>query len=301
MLGTTIHCEDRARFVTGRLSPAGAAPVSGEYPLVVAIHGGTYTADYFDIAGCSLMRRAAALGIPLFAVNRPGYLDSLPREKSDGSIDTNARILNDALQALWEQHGGKARGIFLIGHSIGGAIAIRMAASPKPWPLLGIAISGVGLREPDPILEHWKSLPPGDVIEIPPQPKDALMYGPAGSFRVEAQLAAHRADHPMPRQELLDIAFEWPRLLDESAPKIHVPVHYRQPEFDHLWVVDEGEVQGFGRRFVNAPVVDAKVLQGAGHCIDFHRLGAAFQLEQLAFALACSVKAGETGPASQAP
>jgi len=94
----------------------------------------------------------------------------------------------------------------------------------------------------------------------------------------------------MPRQELLDIAFEWSRLLEKSAPTIDVPVHYRQPQFDNLWVVDESEVHNFARHFVKAPVVDARMMQGVGHCIDFHRLGAAFQLEQLAFALACSVR-----------
>jgi len=283
-----LYCADRERFVTGRYLPAGATPAAADYPLVVAIHGGTYTADYFDIEGCSLLARASALGMPIFAVNRPGYADSLPRQKTDGSIHSNAEILNDALAQLWELHGGQARGIFLIGHSIGGAIAIRMAALRKRWPLLGLSISGVGLREPDAVLEQWKSLPPADPIEIPAQAKDALMYGPAGSFLPEAQQAAHRSDHAMPRQELLDIAFEWQRLLDESAPQLEVPVHYRQPEFDHLWVVDDQEVLGFAQRFVRAPVIDAKVLKGAGHCIDFHRLGAAFQLEQLAFALACS-------------
>ena len=149
MLDITVRCADKTRFISGRFSPAGAAPAGAEYPLVVAIHGGTYTADYFDIEGCSLMARAAALGLPIFAVNRPGYRDSLPKEKTDGSIHSNAEILNDALSELWELHGQQARGIFLIGHSIGGAIAIRMAALPKSWPLLGLSISGVGLREPD--------------------------------------------------------------------------------------------------------------------------------------------------------
>lgn len=290
MFNLKLYCADRERFVTGRYVPADTRPTAADYPLVVVIHGGTYTADYFDIQGCSLLARASALGLPVFAVNRPGYADSLPREQTDGSIQANAEILNDALSQLWEEHGGQARGIFLIGHSIGGAIAIRMAALQKSWPLLGVSVSGVGLREPDPVLEQWKSLPPVEVIEIPPQAKDALMYGPAGSFLPEAQQAAHSSDHPMPRRELLDIAFEWHRLLEASAPQIEVPVHYRQPEFDHLWVVDDEEVQGFAQRFVRAPVVDAKVLKGAGHCIDFHRLGAAFQLEQLAFALACSVR-----------
>ncbi|WP_133254431.1 hypothetical protein [Paraburkholderia unamae] len=57
-------------------------------------------------------------------------------------------------------------------------------------------------------IEQWRALPPDELIVIPPEPKDQLMYGPAGAYLPEAQRAAHRADHPMPRQELLDIAFE---------------------------------------------------------------------------------------------
>ncbi|AYQ39595.1 hypothetical protein BLA9940_01885 [Burkholderia aenigmatica] len=289
VINLTVRGKDGADFVTGSFHAASADTAPDDYPLVVAIHGGTYTGDYFQVDGYSLAARAAALGIPLFALNRPGYADSVHKENLDCSIMSNAEILNDVLSDLWETRRGNARGIFLIGHSIGGAIAIQMAALGKSWPLLGLSISGVGMREPEPVLEQWQSLPPDELIVIPPEPKDQLMYGPAGTWLPDGQRAAHRADHPMPRQELLDIAFEWPRLLRDAAPRVDVPVHYRQPEFDNLWVVDEAEVQDFASRFVNSPWVDAQVFKGAGHNIDFHRLGGAFQLQQLAFALACSV------------
>ncbi|WP_116610180.1 hypothetical protein [Paraburkholderia unamae] len=55
--------------------------------------------------------------------------------------------------------------------------------------------------------------------------------------------------------------------------------------------MNEAEVRDFASRFVNSPRVDAQVFKGAGHSIDFHRLGGAFQLQQLAFALTCSVGA----------
>jgi pimeloyl-ACP methyl ester carboxylesterase len=290
MINLTVRGRDGADFVTGRFQPAPAVPVAEDYPLIVAIHGGTYTDDYFHVEGCSLAARAAALGMPIFTVNRPGYADSVSKEKLDCSIVSNAVLLNDVLSGLWETRRGNARGIFLIGHSIGGAIAVQMAALDKSWPLLGIAISGVGMREPEHVLEQWRSLPPDELIVIPPEAKDQLMYGPAQTWVPAAQRAAHRADHPMPRQELLDIAFEWPRLFQEAAPRVDVPVHYRQPEFDNLWVVNEAEIQAFASRFVNAPLVDAQVFKGAGHNIDFHRLGGAFQLQQLAFSMACSVR-----------
>ncbi|WP_454740299.1 alpha/beta hydrolase [Cupriavidus necator] len=292
MSNITVRCKNGVDFVTGSFHPAPELPAAEDYPMIVAIHGGTYTGDYFHIKGYSLVAHAVALGIPIFTVNRPGYADSVSKEKAECSIMSNAELLNDALSELWETRGGNARGIFLIGHSIGGATAIQMAALRKSWPLLGISISGVGVRDPEPILEQWRSLPPDELIVIPPERKDQLLYGPAGTFNPDGQRAAHRADFPMPRQEFLDITFEWPQLLQEAAPGVEVPVHYRQPEFDNLWVVNEAEVQDFASRFVNAPLVDAQIFKGAGHNIDFHRLGGAFQLQQLAFALTCSVGAG---------
>ena len=70
-----------------------------------------------------------------------------------------------------------------------------------------------------------------------------------------------------------------------------MPVHARQGEFDRLWITDEQQVAEFGEAFTAAPGVDAKLVRSSGHCIDFHLAAPAFQLEQLAFALACCIKA----------
>jgi hypothetical protein len=51
-----------AMSVTGRMRPAGEAPVAHDVPLINAVHGGTCTSADFDIPGYSLPDRAAALG-----------------------------------------------------------------------------------------------------------------------------------------------------------------------------------------------------------------------------------------------
>ena len=40
--------------------------------------------------------------------------------------------------------------------------------------------------------------------------------------------------HPCTNAEVMDIAFAWPDLLAAAAPKITVPVHYRQADGDAL-------------------------------------------------------------------
>jgi pimeloyl-ACP methyl ester carboxylesterase len=283
-----LNCEDGANFITGQFFPLSGQPAAPDYPLVVAIHGGTYSSGYFDVEGYSLLARATAIGVPIMAVNRPCYGDSSSGHSADGSIVSSAAIVNDALGELWNLHGSGSAGIFLIAHSIGGAVSVLIAAMRKNWPLLGIAISGIGVRAPEHVSEQWRSLPAAPSVAIPADVKDLLMYGPEGTWDPAARNAAHRADSIAPRQELLDIVFEWPRLLNDSAPLVNVPVHFRQPEFDNLWVVDDKEVDGFGARFTRAPLVDAQILRATGHNADFHRIGAALQLQQLAFGLNCA-------------
>jgi hypothetical protein len=98
--------------------------------------------------------------------------------------------------------------------------------------------------------------------------------------------------------ELLDITGAWIARIRATVAEIRVPVHARQGEFDRLWTSDAGQVEGFGRAFTSSPAVDAQLAPIAGHCIGFHRAGAAVRLEHLAFALPCSLLRAVTGPAA---
>lgn len=259
-------------------------------PLVIAIHGGTYTSVYFDVPGYSLLDRAAALGIPALAIDRPGYVDSTPFAPDDATIENNATRLEDAIGRLWEKYGKRGPGVFLIGHSIGGAITVDIASRRPTWPLLGIAVSGVGLKTPEASGATWAGLPKIPLITLPSEMKDNVMFGLPWTFASDMPAASHAADTTVPRAELIDITSTWQQRVKTVAAKVAVPVHYRQAEFDRLWIVDPGQVQGFADAFSASPLVDSRLFVSAGHCIDFHRLGAAFQLEQLAFALRCAVK-----------
>ncbi|HEV8020863.1 MAG TPA: alpha/beta hydrolase, partial [Candidatus Lustribacter sp.] len=274
--------------ISGRwkLAARDAAP---DTPLIVALPGGTYTSAYFDVPGMSLLDRAAALGIEVLALDRPGYAGSTPFAPADATITRNAERLDEAIGKIWKEAGSSARGIVLIGHSIGGAITVEIASRRPSWPLLGIAVSGVGLTTPPADAERFSGLPPIPTIELPPAIKDRMMFGPPWTFAPGTPEASHVADAPVPRAELVDITHTWANRVRELAAKVTVPVHYRQGEFDPLWINGDDQVRGFAAAFSAAPFVDARVFESAGHCIDFHRLGLAFQLEQLEFALRCAV------------
>jgi pimeloyl-ACP methyl ester carboxylesterase len=258
-------------------------------PLVIAIHGGTYHSGYFNVAGYSLVQRAANLGIPILALDRPGYGKSTAFPPAEATIIHNAERLSDVIGELWQQHQAITPGVVLIGHSIGGAIAVAIASQHPRWPLLGIAISGVGLASPPEAGEAWAALPDLAMIDLPSAMKSAVMFGPEWTYDTVMPAASGMADAPVPRTELIDIVTAWPASVRTLAAKVNVPVHYRQAEFDRLWITNETEVLNFGRAFSSSPSVDVRLLESTGHCIDFHRVGAALQLEQLAFALRCTM------------
>jgi pimeloyl-ACP methyl ester carboxylesterase len=292
--GTGVRFSESVGPITlsGRRANPDVVALPEDYPLIVALHGGTYTSTYFDVPGFSLMARAVGQGIPIIALDRPGYGDTTPFAPADATIAKNAEVLDRAIGEIWRQHGGKARGIVVIGHSIGGAITVSIAARRPSWPLLGIAVSGVGLVTPKESGAQWAALPDIPMIDLPGALKDQVMFGPDWTFGPGMPVLGHAADAPVPRAELIDITATWHSAVRPLAAKVEVPVHYRQAEFDRLWITDAEQVKGFGDAFSGSPRVDAALFEGAGHCIDFHRLGASFQLEQLAFALRCSVKRG---------
>ena len=279
----------------GRMSGRRNSPrrsVQGPYPLIIALHGGTYSSAYFDLPGYALLDTAEALDLPVLAVDRPGYGASAPLPVGKDTLRGNADFLAKELKAAWDQHGGEAQGVFLIGHSIGAGIAMMIAAQALDWPLLGLAVSGVGLRTPDQSRDAWAALPDTPFVELPAAIKDEVMFGPPGSFGPDMPVASHAADAPVPRTEILDIVTTWHHDVGEVASRIRAPIHYRQAEHDRLWIVDEGEVRGFAAALSASARVDAAMLKDTGHCIDFHRLGLSLQVQQLGFAIQCAVQHG---------
>ena len=259
-------------------------------PLIVALHGGTYTSGYFDVPGYSLLNLAAAVGAPVIALDRPGYEGTTAFAPADATIANNAERLEHLIGELWRRDGADCPGIVLIGHSIGGAIATTIAAAGPSWPMLGLAISGVGLETARESGPAWAALPALPTIQLPGPVKDMLMFGPEWTFAADMPELGHTADAPVPRAELIDIVTTWPTNARQIIAKVKVPVHSRQGEFDRLWIVDDRQVADFGAGFVASSDVDAAIFANAGHCIDFHKLGPAFQLEQLGFALRCCVR-----------
>jgi pimeloyl-ACP methyl ester carboxylesterase len=101
---------------------AGGASTQGK-PLIAALHGGTYTARYYDVAGSaqgSFMDLAAAAGYPVLCFDRPGYGASPALAPADNTFTRHASLLADAIAQAAERFG--ADGVFLTGRDRGPAV-----------------------------------------------------------------------------------------------------------------------------------------------------------------------------------
>lgn len=280
------HTTAAGRAFTGRTNINPELEVRSGAPLVVALHGGTYSSTYFDIPGHSLLDLGSTLGVPVIALDRPNYGGSSALTSDDSIIAANAEVLGEAIGSIWAEQGEGTPGIVLVAHSIGGAVATTIAATPQSWPLLGLATSGCLVHVPPESAGAWAALPDIAMIDLPVPLKDQLMFGPESTYDEAMPAASYPSNTLVPKAELLDITGGWIASRAEVCGRVAVPVHHRQGEFDHLWVTDQDEIDHFRAGFTAAPSVDAALQLGSGHCIDFHRPSEEFHRSQLQFALA---------------
>lgn len=175
---------------------------SAGLPLLICLPGGSYNHRYFDVPDRSLLEAAAERGLPIVVLDRPGYGDSEPLV-GEISFRRNAEVLDDAIGELWMRHGDGCPGIVLVGHSMGGAVAVHIAARQRTWPLLGISITAI--HDKPAIPRAWNDVPAGTSIEFSTQHRVRLMYGPPETYDPAVIEAAQPACSPIPVAELREV------------------------------------------------------------------------------------------------
>lgn len=275
---------------------AGPAPAAGK-PLIAALPGGTYSSRYFAVAGSpqgSFMDLAAAHGYSVLSFDRPGYGASSTLPPAENTFQRHAELLAPAVAQAAARL--EADGVLLVGHSIGGMIALMIAAGEPGFPLIGVSATGMGaVIRPGGPAEQLAELPADETVDLPYEGRDAVMFGPAGTYGDAGVKEAHGSYAPVPVRELIQ-APRWPEQhLPSVAPRVRVPVHNAIAEFDALWDGSRANVERFAALFTAAPFVDASVARGTGHSIDHHLLGHALHLRQLAFAEECALRARDHG------
>lgn len=266
---------------TARITGIEAAGRPG-MPLLVCLPGGGYSASYFDVAGYSLVDAAQRDGFSVVSLDRPGYGGSTALE-GEISFRRSAQLLRKAIGELWQRHLSDSPGIILVGHSIGGAIALHLAAGDHAWPLLGVSVTGIH-DESQRSNDALKSEPPTRSMEFSREHLLRFMYGPEDTYDPNVLDIAKHAESPVPIAELVEVAGQWCTEFAGIAARVEVPVHYGLAEHEGFWHSSDESVAAFGNAFTAAPSVNARRILGGGHNIDHHYAGAAFHKEQLDFA-----------------
>ena len=256
-------------------------------PLVVCLHGGGCTSKYFDLEGVSFVERATGEGFEVLNLDRPGYGLSARLPRGPELLMRNAQVLIEAISEAVVTL--RATDVVLVANSIGGAIAICIAAANPPW-LRGVAVASVGIRPRTTLPRLVKPLRTAlYAFELPAFAQKRSFFGPKGSYdpRV-AELSTRELKAPAVLDELDEIAFWWPKNNGAIAADVRVPVDAALGEWDALWNSSSVDTDDFGRLFTTSPWVTSRRIEGAGHCVDLHYAGAELHQHQLDFARRCT-------------
>ncbi|KAJ5612132.1 hypothetical protein N7510_005326 [Penicillium lagena] len=292
---------------SGRFSVPKNRSSSKFVPLLVCIHGGGYDSEYFDASPeYSITAVTKALGIPVVAIDRPGYGDSDPFQPpipSDGprKDDTFAHqqglYLNSyVLPAVWQEFGEKsgATAVVLLAHSIGAMMAISAAGQDSGrYPLAGLITSGIGAELNLEISARFLSLL-GSTEQTHAKfntvIRDAAMLQLPAMKVTDPQVAqfSERLNKPTPIQEMIEINTTWLDSWHRYSHAIKVPVMYGISEFDELWLSTQEAVHKYRDAFPASPRVECGIVPMAPHCIELSLQSRGWLARCCGFAMECA-------------
>jgi pimeloyl-ACP methyl ester carboxylesterase len=302
--------------------PLSARVLAVEMPraVVVAVHGGAVTSAYFDSRqppGASLLVTGAALGYTVIAIDRPGYGASAGAGHGDRMADPDYQVdlvyrLIDALLA------GRPRGagVFVLGHSMGCVLSIRLAADPRGGGLLGLEIAGTGL-DPHPEAAFMRPIvysaarpggarqPAARGAARPPRElREALQEALWQPARLYPPGAAYALSYARAPEYEGPESFGWRENFPRLAARVRIPVHYTLGDHERVWSSGPAALAQVGALFTASPRVVSAEQAGAAHNLSRGWSALAYHLRVLSFAEECAVLRGHSAdrdPGAETP
>ncbi|MET7480047.1 alpha/beta fold hydrolase [Streptomyces sp. NPDC005648] len=257
--------------------------------VVLALHGGGTTSTYFDCPDhprLSLLRTAAALGFGVIALDRPGYGASLRHAARLTDPARRVDLTHAALDRLLASRPVGA-GVFLMAHSAGSELAVRMAAHPRGTGLLGLEIAGTGRHH------HPRSvgfLEGGDE-DLRPQGRARArlreaLWGPGHLYPSDVLGGAGIAA-ASPAYE--SAARAWRYEFPELAGRVRVPVQFSLGDHEEVWSSGPEALADIASLFTASPRVRVNEQPDSGHNLSLGHAARAYHLRVLSFAEECAV------------
>ncbi|KAI4144449.1 MAG: hypothetical protein L6R39_004175 [Caloplaca ligustica] len=294
-------------LVTGLRTPPLSSPPPKGTPLVVAIHGGSYSAHYFDAAPSnSALPISNFLCVPCVAINRPGYLDCstlhtpLP-EDSTYCQEEGKHLHQEILPSIWRAYSEaySVSSIVVLAHSLSVPMAVVAAAlhaqqEDKAYPLAGVILHGFGTRLNTASMDsiHPFIDPSSPRIALPVRLKDELMLCGLADQDVLEQSEGLNTSVGLP--EFADGGGSWLTYWREKyAQFVKSPVLYSLAGEDKLWIATVETVDEFAGAFTSSVGVERGLVVGAPHCMELGRAGSVWYARCFGWALECGVAFGE--------
>ncbi|MEU9168973.1 alpha/beta fold hydrolase [Streptomyces sp. NPDC048420] len=275
------------------LSALVARPATPPRATVVALHGGGMSAGYFDGQAhpdLSLLVLGARLGYTVVAVDRPGYglsAADLPRGQA---LSEQATTLRTALVHLGRRYDTGA-GVFLLGHSFGGMLALTYAASDEASPsrleLLGLDVSGVG---------RDYITPPDAVADPLGQRTTQRHWGPLRCYPPDTFREAKVMVAPLPERERAEAA-RWPQRFTATTGRVRVPARMTFAEHERWWRHGDEDIAGLPAQFTAAPSFEVGRQPGSGHNVSLGWTARTYHLRAFAFFDECLARRTTTASA----
>jgi pimeloyl-ACP methyl ester carboxylesterase len=256
--------------------------------VILALHGGAATSGYFDAPNqprLSLLRTGAALGFTVLALDRPGYGSSAPRGDAMASAQRRVDLAYAAVSLLLGAR-PQGAGVFVVGHSLGCALAIQMAGDERGAGLLGLEIAGIGRHH------HPRAAAVLETRMLDRAERDGtgsamrdMIWGPDHLYPAGAAAGVYS---PVPGYEGDEVR-RWPRDFPALAARVRIPVHYSLGDHERVWRSGHAALADVAGLFTASPRVVAEEQAGGGHNLSLGLSALAYHLKVLSFAEECAL------------
>ncbi|MCV7423158.1 alpha/beta fold hydrolase [Mycobacterium yunnanensis] len=251
--------------------------------VIVAVHGGGVTARYFDCPGhprLSLMRAAASRAFTVIALDRPGYGASALYQDEMTDPSRRTELAFGAVDAIVAGDGGA--GLFVMAHSSGCELGLRMAGNHTRDDVLGVELAGTGTRFAAGVRA---AISQATTASRPAGLRD-LLWQPTGLYPAEVlsgQLSAPGAAYEA------DVTTHWAdRDFPAAAALVTVPVQFSVAEYERVWEATPEALADIAALFTGSPSVTVNEMGGSGHNLSVGSTAVEYHRRVLSFADHCT-------------
>ncbi len=273
-----------------RMVPVDGIPMSGLFAeaadprgVIIALHGGASSAAYFDCPNhpeLSFLRACAAAGFSAVALDRPGYGASAPYSDAMWEPQRRVDLAYGAADAMLGKR-ERGAGLFILAHSNGCELALRMAVAERGRDLLGLELAGTGLRQYPAARAILKQATPThrpaglrELIWAPEElyPDDVInAVGSGGAPPQEAEISANWAGRDFPA----------------LAGGVTAPVRFTAAEHERVWDSTPEALADIAAAFAKSPRVEIHHQNDAGHNLSLSLAAAQYHSSVLSFVEQC--------------